>query len=270
MNQYNAIKFNNAFSNINNVSDIDFMDGHSFEYFCAYILEKNGFSDVSVTKGSGDQGVDVLASKSGIRYAIQCKNYASPLSNTPIQEVYAGKTYYNCHVGVVMTNSTFTTSAVELANSTGVLIWDRLELHKMICNSQDKQPRKVVVKKRTIENEKAAFIKQDSNEFKMDTNIHKSNSNNKNVRLRKSMKIWAIICFVFSAIYILMAFTELFMIAGTPFFALLGMMFFVLAFTPKESKYILGKDKGLKKKTFVIIVVTIAFIFFGIIANYLQ
>lgn len=114
------------------VSLVDGMEGHDFEYFCAELLKKNGFFDVSVTKGSGDQGVDVLASKDGIRYAIQCKNYASALSNTPIQEVHAGKAFYNCHVGVVMTNSTFTPKAKELANATGVLTWDRTELQKMM------------------------------------------------------------------------------------------------------------------------------------------
>ena len=110
----------------------DGMDGHEFEYFCAEILKENGFSNVRVTPGSGDQGVDILATKDGIKYAIQCKNYASSLGNTPIQEVHAGKAFYNCHVGVVMTNSIFTTGAKELAKATGVLLWDRTTLQKMI------------------------------------------------------------------------------------------------------------------------------------------
>ena len=114
------------------IASIDGMEGHDFEYFCADLLRRNGFSEVSVTKGSGDQGVDVLATKGGIKYAVQCKNYASPLSNTPIQEANAGKTFYNCHVGVVMTNSTFTTGAKSLAQATGVLLWDRAVLQTMI------------------------------------------------------------------------------------------------------------------------------------------
>ena len=116
----------------NDVSLFDSMNGHEFEYFCAGILKENGFSNVRVTPGSGDQGVDILATKDGIKYAIQCKNYASSLGNTPIQEVHAGKAFYNCHVGVVMTNSIFTTGAKELAKATGVLLWDRTTLQKMI------------------------------------------------------------------------------------------------------------------------------------------
>lgn len=118
------------------ISSIDGMEGHDFEYFCADLLRRDGFSEVSVTKGSGDQGVDVLATKGGIKYAIQCKNYASALGNTPVQEVNAGKTFYNCHVGVVMTNSTFTPGAISLANATGVLLWDRSTLAELMRNEQ--------------------------------------------------------------------------------------------------------------------------------------
>ena len=115
------------------VSSVDGMNGHEFERFCADILRKIGYSNVRVTPGSGDQGVDILAEKSGIKYAIQCKNYASPLSNKPIQEVSAGKFFYNCHVGVVMTNSTFTSGARKLAEATGVLLWDGAELQKLMA-----------------------------------------------------------------------------------------------------------------------------------------
>lgn len=104
---------------------IDAMDGHAFEFWCADFLRDNGFSNVSVTKSSGDQGVDVLAEKEGIRYAIQCKCYSHDLSNKPVQEVHAGKTIYHCHIGAVITNRHFTKGAKEAAESTGVLLWDR-------------------------------------------------------------------------------------------------------------------------------------------------
>jgi len=121
--------------------DFDNMNGHEFEFFCADILRKNGFGNVSVTKGTGDQGVDILAEKDKVKYAIQCKKYSAPLSNKPIQEVYAGKQYYRCHVGVVMTNSTFTSGAKELAESVGVLTWDKDDLQKMIEISSQNEPK---------------------------------------------------------------------------------------------------------------------------------
>lgn len=107
--------------------NIDIMDGHAFEYWCADLLRKNGFINVSVTQGSGDHGVDILAQKEGIRYAVQCKCYSSDIGNKPIQEVSAGRQMpsYHCQIGAVMTNRHFTKGAKELAAATGTLLWDR-------------------------------------------------------------------------------------------------------------------------------------------------
>ena len=110
----------------------DYMEGYDFEYFCAELLKKNGFSDVKVTQGSGDQGIDILANKDGIKYGIQCKCYSSDIGNKAVQEVFSGKTFYNCHVGVVLTNRYFTASARELAKKNGILLWDRDKLNEMI------------------------------------------------------------------------------------------------------------------------------------------
>ena len=110
---------------------IDRMEGHAFEFWCADVLRKNGFSDVEVTPGSGDQGVDILAKKSGIKYAIQCKCYSSNLGNEPVQEVNTGKTIYHCHVGAVMTNRYFTAGAKQAADATGVLLWNRDDVEQM-------------------------------------------------------------------------------------------------------------------------------------------
>lgn len=111
---------------------IDTMEGHDFEYWTADLLRTSGFYNVEVTRGSGDQGVDVLAQKDGIKYAIQCKCYSSNLGNTPIQEVNAGKMFYHCQVAAVITNQYFTQGAKELAEATGVLLWDRDWIHKMV------------------------------------------------------------------------------------------------------------------------------------------
>ena len=111
---------------------IDQMEGHQFEHLCSYLLKKNGFSSVEVTVGSGDQGVDVLARKDGIRYAIQCKCYSKDLGNKPVQEVNTGKTIYHCQIGVVMTNRYFTKGAKDAADATGVLLWDRDKLKQML------------------------------------------------------------------------------------------------------------------------------------------
>ena len=108
------------------------MEGHEFECYCADLLKKRGFIDVEVTKGSGDYGVDILAEKDGVTYAIQCKRYASPVGVKAVQEAYAGRDYYDRMVGAVLTNQYFTTPAVEAAKKLKILLWDGGYLESMM------------------------------------------------------------------------------------------------------------------------------------------
>lgn len=113
----------------------DSLDGIQFEHFCADILKRNGFDDVNVTQGSGDYGVDILARKNKLKYAIQCKCYSSNVGNKAVQEAFSGKAYYNADIAAVMTNMYFTPHAIETATKTGVMLWDRTKLDKMLENS---------------------------------------------------------------------------------------------------------------------------------------
>lgn len=113
--------------------EYDTMEGRDFEYFCANLLKKSGFLEVEVTKGSGDNGVDILAEKDGISYAIQCKRYEEPVGVKAVQEAYAGRDYYDRMVGVVMSNQYFTKNAVEMARKLKILLWDRGYLEEMLA-----------------------------------------------------------------------------------------------------------------------------------------
>ncbi|WP_051656469.1 restriction endonuclease [Butyrivibrio sp. AE3004] len=111
--------------------DIDSIEGHSFEYYCADLLRYNGFSNIQVTSGSGDFGVDILCQKSSLSYAIQCKKYSGNVGNHAVQEVVSGKIFYKCNKAIVMTNSYFTKAAYETARMTDVNLWDRGRLREM-------------------------------------------------------------------------------------------------------------------------------------------
>ena len=104
---------------------MDEMEGGEFEEYCAELLQQHGFSEVEVTKKSGDYGVDILAQREGITYAVQCKRYDGPVGVHAVQEVFAGKAFYDRMVAVVMTNQYFTAPAVEMAVKLQVLMWDR-------------------------------------------------------------------------------------------------------------------------------------------------
>ena len=118
-----------------NIVDFDNMDGHQFERFCAHLLIKNGYEDVTLTKTSGDQGIDIIAYRDGIKHGIQCKCYSSDIGNSAVQEAFAGKTFYKCNVGIVLTNQHFSSSAIQLAENNGVVLWGREMLMKLIKGS---------------------------------------------------------------------------------------------------------------------------------------
>ncbi len=108
------------------------MEGREFEYFCAELLEQSGFTEVEVTRGSGDYGIDILAEKDGVTYAVQCKRYTAAVGVKAVQEAYAGRDYYDRMVGAVMTNQYFTAPAVEAAGKLKILLWDGGYVERMM------------------------------------------------------------------------------------------------------------------------------------------
>lgn len=109
----------------NTISPID------YEQNICLKLKELGFS-ARVTKASCDQGVDVLAEKNDISFAIQCKMYSHPVGNKAVQEVSAGKQHYNTDYGVVVSNSSFTKSAKQLANSNDIILLNDNQLEQLL------------------------------------------------------------------------------------------------------------------------------------------
>ena len=101
-----------------------------YESYICLKLKTLGFK-AETTKISGDQGVDVLAEKSNKTFAIQCKYYSKPVGNKAVQEVCAGRDFYNTDYAVVVTNSFYTKSAKELANKNKVILLNDNELEKL-------------------------------------------------------------------------------------------------------------------------------------------
>ena len=99
-------------------------DGFEFENYVANLYKKLGYTIEQITKKSGDQGADVVATKDGKTYVIQAKYYGSPVGNYAVQEVLGAIGMYKADKGIVITNSTFTKSAIELANANNIELVD--------------------------------------------------------------------------------------------------------------------------------------------------
>lgn len=98
------------------------MTGQDYEYAAAGYLRRHGYSHVRVTRSSGDYGVDVTCRRRGRRYAVQCKYYTRPVGISAVQQAVAGKARYDCDGAMVITNSTLTRPAMELAESNEVIV----------------------------------------------------------------------------------------------------------------------------------------------------
>jgi restriction system protein len=101
-----------------------------FEFLCAAALAEAGWN-AQATSFSHDQGVDVVAEKEGIRVVLQCKLYSKPVGNGAVQEVAAGKAHQNAHFAAVVTNTSYTQAAEDLARSNGVLLLHFSDLSRL-------------------------------------------------------------------------------------------------------------------------------------------
>ncbi len=106
------------------IYDIDLMSGAQFEEFLRDYFTNNGYI-CTLTKASGDQGIDLIAKKNDSVLAIQAKCYSNAVGNHAIMEAVAGTRYYNANQTMVITNSNFTKPAIELAKVNNVILWDR-------------------------------------------------------------------------------------------------------------------------------------------------
>lgn len=109
------------------MAEIDSMDGLEFEKYVASLLKQRGYSHVRLTE-KYDYGVDIIAHKDGIRWGIQVKRYSGLVKMAAVQQVVAGLRKYKCDRAMVVTNSTYSKQAKELAKHNECVLVDRPKL----------------------------------------------------------------------------------------------------------------------------------------------
>jgi restriction system protein len=114
------------------LSSLDALEGIAFEHFVADLLASRGYK-TEVTQASNDYGIDVIALKDNIRFGVQVKRYTGSVSRTAISDAVAGSRHWQCHASMVVTNSYFTSSAKQLADSTGCILIDRAVLAQWLA-----------------------------------------------------------------------------------------------------------------------------------------
>ena len=97
------------------------MSPSGFEHFAGTLLRATGSTEVDVTGGSGDGGIDGVAIQSGlvpVRIAFQCKRYQGSVGAPGVRD-FRGSFIGRCDRGLIITTGTFTHSAKEEASRPG-------------------------------------------------------------------------------------------------------------------------------------------------------
>lgn len=115
--------------------NVDSLSGEEFERYCVEIIKNSpnyaGYN-IYTTKTTGDFGADIIVSNNVDKICIQCKRYHGIVGVKAVQEVISSKAIYDANKACVMTNSSFSKSAKELADAAGVELIDRAALCTMI------------------------------------------------------------------------------------------------------------------------------------------
>jgi HJR/Mrr/RecB family endonuclease len=124
------------------LQDLLSLSHRDLEHHVAAVIAALPGWQAEATRGSGDQGADVIAtSPKGVRVAIQVKHYPNRnVSNGAVQEIVAAKAIYKCKEAVVFTSGPgYTKSAVELARANGVKLWRPADLFRLQAQAVAKQ-----------------------------------------------------------------------------------------------------------------------------------
>lgn len=122
------------------LEELDALSPYAFESAVGRLMAAQGFT-VRETGRAGDQGVDLIAEYGATRYAVQVKQYTTPVDRTAVSDAVAGMRIYGCNGSMVVTNSRFRPGALELAQANGTVLVDREGLAAWIRNAhrQDDQ-----------------------------------------------------------------------------------------------------------------------------------
>jgi len=120
------------------INIIDKMEGDIFEEFLLAHFQKLGYKGRTTTK-TNDYGADLILKKDGEKIVVQAKRYSNKVGIAAVQQILGAKEYYKANKCIVVTSNFFTPNAINLANSSGVELWDRNKLIEIMIKQNGKE-----------------------------------------------------------------------------------------------------------------------------------
>ena len=92
------------------------LDGWEFEQEVARVFRLNGYN-ATVTKGSGDGGVDIILKKENYKAIVQCKHHHNPLSPEPVRALWGIKDDWGADEVIMVASSGLTSASAEFVRN---------------------------------------------------------------------------------------------------------------------------------------------------------
>ena len=107
------------------------IDPYEFEREIAVLFESKGFQ-VTVTKGSGDGGIDILMSKDNKKSIVQCKRYKTKVSPSTVRDLYGVMVSGKYHAGYVVCPSGFSKKSFEFSKDKKIVLIGLKRIMEMV------------------------------------------------------------------------------------------------------------------------------------------
>lgn len=137
------------------IEKVENMSGIIFEEFLLEHFRHLGYTGY-LTPRTENYGADLILQKDENKVVVQAKRWKNNVGTDAIEQVIGAIKHYDADKGMVVTNSLFTESAYELANSKGIELWDRIRLIEIIDKSKGKE---IAHKVKDIESNEAAITR---------------------------------------------------------------------------------------------------------------
>jgi restriction system protein len=109
-----------------------------FEEWTASLFESLGYDKVTLTPQSNDKGIDVLAKKSGLTVAVQCKKYKGVVGSPEIQAFLGAMQNAEADKGFFITTGTFSIEAEKMALNMPIELYDKIGLIQLIDEAMNR------------------------------------------------------------------------------------------------------------------------------------
>ena len=101
---------------------LDSLTASQFEEVCVKYLEYKDFNNIILLPKSEDERVTIVAEKEEVKYAIRCIKSDTKVKEDVVLGIESGRKHYRCHVGMVITTSSFTKEAIKVAEEKMIIL----------------------------------------------------------------------------------------------------------------------------------------------------